>query len=94
MYTIKKYKNRKYYNTETSQYVNLNELEVLFKTIPDIRVILRPDDKDITGETMLAVIANKVENSTDIFALSNILRKGDGLLSNTCVYDDRESFDN
>lgn len=92
MYIIRYYKNRKMYNTETSRYVNLSQLETLFKTLPDVHVI-DSDGNDVTGRVMLSVIANKKENAEDIFALSRILRRGDGLLSNVCVYDDRELFD-
>jgi polyhydroxyalkanoate synthesis regulator protein len=93
MHIVKVYKNRKMYCTETSRYVNLSDLETLFRTIPDVNVI-DANGNDITGKTMLAVIANKKENAEDILALSRILRKGNGLLSNTNIYDQRESFDN
>jgi polyhydroxyalkanoate synthesis regulator protein len=92
MYIIRYYKNRKFYNTETSQYVNLSQLETLFKALPDVHVIDSEGD-DVTGRVMLSVIANKKENAEDVLILSRILRRGDGLLSNVCVYDDRESFD-
>jgi len=91
MYIIRSYKNRKLYNTETSSYVNLSQLEILFKTIPDVNVI-DFNGNDITGKTMLAVIANKKENAEDIFALSQILRKGDGLLTNTFIHDNLEDL--
>ena len=84
MYLIKFYKNRKHYDVQTSKYVNLKEIEFLFKTIDDINVV-DFEGKDITGKTMLAVIANKKENVEDIFALSRIIKVGNGLLSNTNV---------
>jgi len=84
MYIIRQYRNRKMYDTETSSYVNLSQLETLFRTIPDVNVI-DFNGNDITGKTMLAVIANKKENAEDILALSRILRNGNGLLSNTSV---------
>jgi polyhydroxyalkanoate synthesis repressor PhaR len=90
---IKQYSNRKLYNPETSQYINLSQLEELIKANLDLKVI-DSTGKDITGKTMLAVIANKKENADDILALSRILRWGNGLLSNTFVYDQLESFDN
>lgn len=92
MYKIRKYKNRKYYSLETSKYVNLNDLEILFRTLPDVNVTDENGD-NITGRVMLSVIANKKENAENVLILSRILRRGDGLLSNVCVYDDRESFD-
>ena len=92
MYIIKKYSNRKLYNTETSKYVTLNDLETLFKTVENVNVV-DMDGNDITGKVMLSVIANKKENAEDIFSLSRILRNGNGLLSSTFVPNNRESFD-
>ncbi len=91
MYIIKYYKNRKMYNTETSQYVNLSQLEILFKTLPDVHVI-DSEGYDVTGRIMLSVIANKKENAENVLALSRILRFGNGLLSYSDL-PERESFD-
>ena len=83
---------RKYYSLETSKYVTLNDLETLFKTLPDVNVV-DENGNNITGKVMLSVIANKKENAEDIFSLSRILRNGNGLLSSTFVPNNRESFD-
>lgn len=72
---IKAYRNRKLYNSETSQYINLSQLEELIKADLDLKVI-DYNGKDITGKTMLAVIANKKENADDIEGLMYIIRKG------------------
>lgn len=72
---VRVYKNRKLYNTETSQYINLTQLEELIKTNADVKVI-DYNGKDITGKTMLAVIANNKENADDIEGLVYIIRKG------------------
>lgn len=86
MYIIKRYRNRKLYDTQTSKYVTLNDLETLFRTL-NVKVV-DENGNDITGKVMLAVIANKKENAEDIFALTLILRKGNGLLSNTIVLEE------
>lgn len=91
MYIIKRYRNRKLYDTQTSKYVTLNDLETLFRTL-NVKVV-DENGNDITGKVMLAVIANKKENAEDILALSRILRDGNGLLSSTFVPNNRESFD-
>lgn len=75
MNIIKMYLNRKLYNPETSQYINLSQLEELIKTNVDVKVI-DSTGKDITGKTMLAVIANNKENADDIKGLMHIIRKG------------------
>jgi polyhydroxyalkanoate synthesis regulator protein len=79
---IKVYKNRKMYNPETSQYINLSQLEELIKSNINLKVI-NSTGKDITGKTMLAIIANKKENADDITALKYIIRSGNGLLTNS-----------
>lgn len=87
MYIIKKYlSNRKYYDTETSKYVNLTDIENLIRNFDDINVV-DSSGNDITGETMLAIIANKKENADDIIALEAIIRKGQGLLTNVYIPD-------
>lgn len=75
MNIIKMYLNRKLYNPETSQYINLSQLEELIKANADVKVI-DSNGKDITGKTMLAVIANNKENTDDIKGLMYIIRKG------------------
>lgn len=84
MYIIKQYKNRKLYDTQRSQYVNLKDIEFLVKTVNDVSVIDH-EGKDITGKTMLAIIANKKENEVDTSTLEAIIKKGNGLLTNTSI---------
>lgn len=91
MRIIKVYKNRKAYDTETSSYVNLSELEELIRSGLELKVIENSTGKDITGKTMLAVIANKKENADDITALKYIIRSGNGLLTNS--FDSLIKFD-
>ena len=80
MYIIKQYKNRKLYDTQRSQYVNLKDIEFLVKTVNDVSVVDH-EGKDITGKTMLAIIANKKENEIDVKSLERIIKKNSALLS-------------
>lgn len=58
MTTIKRYKNRKFYDVELSHYVNLSDIEETIKNGIDVRVIDVENGKDITTKTLLQVIAN------------------------------------
>lgn len=80
MYLIKVYKNRKSYDVQKSQYVNLKDMEFLFKTIDDVKVI-DYENKDITGKVMLSIIANKKENESDVESLERIIKKNNALLT-------------
>lgn len=76
MYIIRKYKtNRKMYDTEQSKYVNLSDVEKLIQDNNEVSVV-DSEGNDLTGETMLAIIANKKENVENITALENIIRNG------------------
>jgi polyhydroxyalkanoate synthesis regulator protein len=87
LYIIRKYKtNRKLYDLQQSKYVNLTDIEKLIQNNNDVSVV-DSDGDDLTGETMLAIIANKKENTNDIIALENIIRKGHSLLTNVYIPD-------
>lgn len=72
---IKKYNNRKLYNPETSSYVNLSDIEKLIQERADLKVI-DANGKDITGETLLQVIANNSKNSNNIDLLKRFIISG------------------
>ena len=50
-YVIKKYEDRKMYDLQQSEMVNLNDIEKLVKNQRDL-IILDKDDKDITTEIL------------------------------------------
>jgi len=56
MRTIKRYANRKLYDTETSRYVTLEDVADLIRTGEEIGVIDNKTGKDITRETMAQII--------------------------------------
>ena len=74
---IKRYANRKLYDTEESSYVTLTKIAETVASGRAIQVIDNVTKEDITGPTLLSVL---VETETDLTnqvdTLSNILKAG------------------
>lgn len=56
--TIKRYKNRKLYDTETASYVSFDEVREIIEKGDDISVIDHANGKDITVYVLSMVISN------------------------------------
>jgi len=54
---IKKYPNRRLYNTASSQYVNLEDVAKMIRREKDIKVVDSASGNDITKDVMLQIIA-------------------------------------
>jgi polyhydroxyalkanoate synthesis repressor PhaR len=54
--TIKRYRNRKLYNTQTKHYITLEEIESLIKRQVDIKIIDNTSGRDITAATLSQII--------------------------------------
>ena len=61
---IKKYPNRRLYDTEESRYITLGEIRQLVRDRVDFQVIERKSQTDITTQVLLQVIA-ELENRED-----------------------------
>lgn len=61
---IKKYPNRRLYDTEESRYITLGEIRQLVRDQVDFQVIERKTQSDITTQVLLQVIA-ELENQGD-----------------------------
>jgi len=70
---IKKYGNRRLYNTETSQYITLEDLAQIVKAGRDIQVIDAKSQKDLTKSVLLQIITER-EKDHDMIPVS-FLRK-------------------
>ena len=82
---IKRYGNRKLYDTEQSSYVVLSDIAKMLRNKEDIRVIDNETKDDITNSTFTQIIfgAEKKANQTaPLDILKNIITEGDGSLSN------------
>ena len=78
---IKKYGNRKLYDTEQSSYVVLKDIEKMIRDEEEIRVIDNETQDDITIPTLTQIIfgAEKKSNvSAPLDILKSIIKEGDG----------------
>jgi polyhydroxyalkanoate synthesis repressor PhaR len=70
---IKRYSNRKLYDTSTSRYVTLNEIAGLIKAGVDVRIIENSTKEDITSVTLAQIIMEEEKSLGDSHV--NVLRK-------------------
>ena len=56
MRTIRRYSNRKLYDTQTSRYVTLAQIAAIIRTGDDIQVVDKDTGKDLTAATMAQII--------------------------------------
>jgi len=75
---IKRYSNRKLYDTEDSHYVTLEKLAELIRAGEDLQVIVRDTQLDITAATMALIIFEEEKRSPKlpIEGLRRIIRSG------------------
>lgn len=81
---IKRYQNRKLYDTHESSYVTLEEISKMIKNGEDIRVIDNKTKNDITASTLTQLLyeserRSKTQPSVEL--LKEIIRHGDGSFS-------------
>ncbi len=83
MITIKRYSNRKLYDTENSKYVTIDDIAELIKNNVEIRVIDNKTNEDITNVVMANVILKLEKNDSGFIHLKNlkeiIQNKGDSI---------------
>ncbi len=79
MPTIKRYPNRKLYNTETKQYITLDELADLIRSGDEIHVIDNTSGDDLTALTLTQVLFEQVKKQTGFLPraiLSSLIQAG------------------
>jgi polyhydroxyalkanoate synthesis repressor PhaR len=59
---IKRYRNRKLYNTQSKRYITLGEIESLIKDQVDIKIIDNASGRDITAATLSQIIYELEKN--------------------------------
>lgn len=83
MITIKRYSNRKLYDTENSKYITIDDIAELIKNNVEIRVIDNKTNEDITNVVMANVILKLEKNDSGFIHLKNlkeiIQNKGDSI---------------
>ncbi len=81
---IKRYGNRKLYDTEQSAYVVLSDIAKMIKNREEVRIIDNETKDDITSATLKQIIFSaekKSRYSTPLEILKNIIKTGDGSMS-------------
>ena len=81
---IKRYQNRKLYDTDASCYVTLDEIAEMIQQGEEVCVIDNRNQKDITNATLTQIIfekQKKSENQVPLSTLRHIIQQGDGSFS-------------
>jgi len=81
---IKRYQNRKLYDTDASCYVTLDEIAEMIQQGEDVTVVDNRNQKDITASTLTQIIFEKQKRSESpvpISTLRHIIQHGDGSFS-------------
>jgi polyhydroxyalkanoate synthesis regulator protein len=74
MLTVKKYNNRKLYNTETSKYTTVQELAKM--PLGSFKVLQADTNKDVTIETLLGSLSNgEVQTETKINVMKHCIKQ-------------------
>jgi polyhydroxyalkanoate synthesis repressor PhaR len=63
---IKRYRNRKLYNTQSKRYITLEEIEQIIKDQEEIKVIDNDSGNDITATTLTQIIFDLEKNKTGV----------------------------
>ncbi|MGH1363693.1 MAG: polyhydroxyalkanoate synthesis regulator DNA-binding domain-containing protein [Calditrichia bacterium] len=80
---IKRYDNRKLYDTESRKYISLEEIAGLVRDGVDVKVIEQSTEKDITTQTLTQVIfeeGKKGRNPLSTEVLHDVIRMGNHML--------------
>lgn len=81
---IKRYQNRKLYDTHESSYVTLDEIAKMIRNGEEIRVIDNKTKNDITAGTLTQLLyesERKAKTQPSVNLLKAIIRNGDGSFS-------------
>ena len=73
--TIKKYANRRLYNTETSSYITLDHLAAMTREGRDFKVVDAKSDEDITHNILTQIIMEEEGRGTQPMLPVNFLRQ-------------------
>jgi polyhydroxyalkanoate synthesis repressor PhaR len=81
---IKRYQNRKLYDTDASCYVTLDEIAEMIQQGEEVTVVDNRNQKDITAATLTQIIfekQKKCDSPVPISTLRHIIQQGDGSFS-------------
>ena len=75
MIIIKKYPNRRFYDTSRSQYVNLDYIKTLIEDSKEFQVIDSKSEDDITKSILLQIISESETNDNQSLLTNWLLKK-------------------
>jgi polyhydroxyalkanoate synthesis repressor PhaR len=81
---IKRYQNRKLYDTQQSCYVTLDDIAKMIRTNEEVMVIDNKSKSDITAATLTQIIfeaEKKASQYAPLFTLREIIQNGNGSIS-------------
>ena len=90
MVLIKRYSNRKLYNTETRSYITLDEIAEMVQLGTDVRVVDHLTGTDMTASTMTQVLARQEKQGSGMIPQALLERMVQ--LSGLTLYSMRESM--
>lgn len=73
MRVIKKYKNRRLYDTETSQYINMDSILVFVKEQIPFRVESCEDGADVTAQVLMQLLLDSHSQTTQFLSVPLLL---------------------
>ena len=91
---IKRYGNRKLYDTQQSRYVTLDEISQMVRRGEEIRVVDNRTQEDLTAVTLTQIMLEEQKNKNNILPLSlckNLIQEGGDCLSDW-LHKGRESL--
>jgi polyhydroxyalkanoate synthesis repressor PhaR len=80
---IKRYNNRKLYDTESSEYVSLSDIAELVRRGETVKVIDNATDEDLTAQTLTQIILEEGKNGQTVIPsdlLHQILRRSEEMV--------------
>lgn len=81
MVVIKKYSNRRLYDTQASRYITLDELADRIKSGTDVRVVDAKTDVDLTQATLTQIILENRAKLLPVPLLTQLIRMNDEALA-------------
>lgn len=83
---IKRYDNRKLYDTESRKYISLEEIAVLVRQGTDVQIVDNSTEKDITTQTLTQVIFEEGKKGRNPFSkelLHEVIRWGNTVIDDS-----------
>jgi polyhydroxyalkanoate synthesis repressor PhaR len=81
---IKRYANRKLYDTGSGELTSMRRIEELLRAGLDIRVVDHDTGEDMTSEVLVGILGNSISDGTiegDVLLLTSLIRSPDDLLA-------------